>query len=97
VSLFEGDVELLQLNGGQLRIAPPIEVMGANGPHWVGCIQVEVKILHNDQQGDLMDWILIDAIVYPGDWQPHGPRRMSGMFLHQNVFTATAPDGQGNL
>jgi hypothetical protein len=95
MSLFNGDVQLLQLGGGQLLHFPPIQVMAANNTHWVNCIQVQVSITANIGN-EIIPWRTITAIVYPGNWTSNGPSQMSGMFLRHNLFTATAPDGQGN-
>ena len=96
MSLFDEDVQLLQLGGGQLLHLPPVSVVAANNTHWVPSILVQVSIVDNLGR-EVMPWRNIQTIVYPGGWRINGPSRMSGMFLRHSLFTATAPDGLGNL
>lgn len=93
MSLFQRDLDYLTLLRGVVYCLNPVDVIAANNTHTANSIEVEVNI--GDAVGNpVMSWTSVRALVYPGQIQHGSPIRMSGMFLWQNLSTATAPDAQ---
>jgi hypothetical protein len=97
MSIYERDLrELIQVPGALPSYRPAVVLTTANGPVQRPRIEIEVSVI-GPLTGQLMPFTLTEAVIAPDEFSVEDETRLSGMFLRQNLFTATAPDGLGTL
>lgn len=99
MSIFEiPDLAMLAVNNGSQWWAPDVMISTAGGLITRRALWVRTKWFCSPVQTLGTDWILQCVAVNPGVWSALGAcPRLSGMSLRQLSFTATAPDGSGDL
>lgn len=94
MTLYDNDLLQLDVDLTYGHWGGAVTLSTANGNVIRTVVRMEITI--KDQQGVAMvPWTRVWCVAYPGP--SFGNTRCSGMFLRENLYTGTVPDGHGIL
>lgn len=95
--LYEDDLDLIHHSAG--RFAPSLGVVnGSSAAGWLQLptVELEAQICSGDDK-PMTEWVKVQSTVQQGSVQSNGNHRLSGIWVRHVLYTATAPDNQGEL
>lgn len=91
-TIFQNDVQMLQLNPSYPYWESPRNIHTVNGSVRRSFVRLELQILSAGPGSEAIGPVYQESCaIQPGF--PFTGRRLSGMGLHRHMFVATAPDG----
>ncbi|KAJ5179175.1 hypothetical protein N7492_002385, partial [Penicillium capsulatum] len=95
--LYEDDLDLIHHSAG--RFAPGLGVInGSTAAGWLQLPTVELEArIYCDDGSPMAEWVKIQTTAQQGSAQSNGNHRLSGIWVRHILYTATAPDNQGQL